>query len=793
MTTKATHISRFFSTEDVANGTISVAKLSNIYTSNVIEHVNLYFTTQRARDSFSAGTGVSIQAGNISIGQPVYTNNSVSFNNLTLTGELRGPSTLVLDPAAIGDDTGTVQIRGNLQVDGTTTTINSTTLTVDDLNIVLAQGAANAAAASGAGISIDGANATLTYASSTDTWNVNKNLLITPGTANGILYLNGSKVATSGSALTFNGTTLDVNAADVSVVNSYSQGILTVGVNNGVSSRLQLQGAESIRFTTYSSSWQERMRIASTGAIQMGTTTSTVGTLNVAKSAASGLQYVLALTAAQGTGYDRGAAIAFPVNESTSTTLAYIGTRVDLGASGDNAQAIVFGTNQTDSSPVERVRISSGGYLGIGTSSPAAKLDVYDSSAAVQFVRSSTSALRFVSTGGTNYIQSGTGTGNSNAPLVFTTVNAITEWARFDSSGNLGIGTNPGVKLDVNGTARATSLRTSFGAVYGSSFGVLTAQANTNYTGWYRIARSGLASASYGLRGGAKIYISGTGNYLAPTQDVIKLYKDWSSAKVIASVENYLGSYWSQFRVVSDTNYTYLEGYLNGLNIGGNSDFYVTVEAYGHHPEYWTAFSENLTAGLVSPVGIFVFDKLGYSDALFGNQLVGYQGVYSGSVRLGQIQTDIMRMWRSADIQGYKVDYGDGGGINYTWDNSIVRIDTSIGSHNWEIGKIYLPAGKYQLILQYRPSPTVHGWNVYGTNSNAHVIRLISDAGYGAYTTYLEVYAPQINKDLGYSITYTSSTYTAAAGTYRINMGTDPYGGGGYKYFVESAYLIRLT
>ena len=41
-------------------------------------------------------------------------------------------STIVLDPAGIGDDTGSVQIKGNLQVDGTTVTVNSTTMTVDD-------------------------------------------------------------------------------------------------------------------------------------------------------------------------------------------------------------------------------------------------------------------------------------------------------------------------------------------------------------------------------------------------------------------------------------------------------------------------------------------------------------------------------------------------------------------------------------------------------------------------------------------------------------------------------------
>ena len=51
----------------------------------------------------------------------------VSLGNATLSGYLRGPATFVIDPAARGDATGTLQVLGNLQVDGTTTTINSTT------------------------------------------------------------------------------------------------------------------------------------------------------------------------------------------------------------------------------------------------------------------------------------------------------------------------------------------------------------------------------------------------------------------------------------------------------------------------------------------------------------------------------------------------------------------------------------------------------------------------------------------------------------------------------------------
>jgi hypothetical protein len=101
------------------------------------------------------------------------------------TGGIKGPSVLYIDPATYDTDSdagtaaGTVRIRGDLIVDGDTTTINSTTLTVDDLNIVLASGAADAASADGAGITVDGANATITYDGTNDEWDFNKNINVT--------------------------------------------------------------------------------------------------------------------------------------------------------------------------------------------------------------------------------------------------------------------------------------------------------------------------------------------------------------------------------------------------------------------------------------------------------------------------------------------------------------------------------------------------------------------------------------------------------------------------------------
>ena len=111
-------------------------------------------------------------------------------SNLTLSGYLRGPASFTIDPAAHGDDTGTVVIAGNLQVDGTTTTINSTTVTVDDKNMVLASGAADGSAADGAGITIDGANATMTYDNATDSFDFNKNITV-----------NGAGFASTGKAI----------------------------------------------------------------------------------------------------------------------------------------------------------------------------------------------------------------------------------------------------------------------------------------------------------------------------------------------------------------------------------------------------------------------------------------------------------------------------------------------------------------------------------------------------------------------------------------------------------------
>lgn len=155
------------------NVTGTVSSIANHNTDDLTEgSTNLYYTNARADARIAAASITDLSDAD----QTVRTTDNVTFGNITTTGYIAGPAVLTIDPAGVGDNTGKVVIAGDLQIDGTTTTINSTTVSVDDLNLTLASGAANASAANGAGITIDGASATFTYVSASDRWTMNKDL-----------------------------------------------------------------------------------------------------------------------------------------------------------------------------------------------------------------------------------------------------------------------------------------------------------------------------------------------------------------------------------------------------------------------------------------------------------------------------------------------------------------------------------------------------------------------------------------------------------------------------------------
>jgi hypothetical protein len=149
---------------------------------------------------------------------------------------ISGPATITIDPSGVGDNTGTVIIAGDLQVDGTQTIVNSTVVTVDDINLVLASGAANSAAANGGGIILDSpTQITWKYNDTLGSWDSSENINLS--TSSDAYYIGGTKVLDSTSlgagvtvsSLTSVGTLNGLNVSGI-VTASEFKGSLTGNV-----------------------------------------------------------------------------------------------------------------------------------------------------------------------------------------------------------------------------------------------------------------------------------------------------------------------------------------------------------------------------------------------------------------------------------------------------------------------------------------------------------------------------------------------------------------------------------
>lgn len=109
---------------------------------------------------------------------------------------------------------GNATVTGNLTVQGTTTTVNSTTVDVADKNITVASGAGSSGAADGAGLTAGGANATFTYTSSDDRWNMNKALNVSTVHGNLTGNVTGNVTGSAGSCTGASATTNSISNHD---------------------------------------------------------------------------------------------------------------------------------------------------------------------------------------------------------------------------------------------------------------------------------------------------------------------------------------------------------------------------------------------------------------------------------------------------------------------------------------------------------------------------------------------------------------------------------------------------
>jgi len=107
--------------------------------------------------------------------QFINTSGTISLsNNIAISGELEGGS---LDINGNADISGNLVLGGNLTVSGTETILNSTTLSIDDKNIVLGSvDTPTDTTADGGGITLKGAtDKTINWVNSTDSWTSSEN------------------------------------------------------------------------------------------------------------------------------------------------------------------------------------------------------------------------------------------------------------------------------------------------------------------------------------------------------------------------------------------------------------------------------------------------------------------------------------------------------------------------------------------------------------------------------------------------------------------------------------------
>lgn len=316
-------------------------------------------------------------------------------------------------------------------------------------------------AITGTGNVVMSASPTLTGTIGAAAATLSGNLTLSGGTANGVTYLNGSKVVTSGSALTFDGTGLGIGTGTIPAGRKLVIDSGNIRLSNDYQiewggSTVGLYGNGSTNSLSFFANTSEQMRLTSTG-LGIGTS-SPAYKLDVNGQARLGGS--TGLVFGVGTAFAGGQAEIY----STSTT------PMGLGTTG--AAVLRLYTNST-----LQATLDTSGNLGLGVTPsawstagniqlPSLTLAGQDYSIGSNYYQSGGS--RYISTarscrlsfydGQFAFLQAPSGTAG--------TVMSATQAMTLDASGNLGVGTtSPATRLEVNGVSEGEYFRAGGGTI----------------------------------------------------------------------------------------------------------------------------------------------------------------------------------------------------------------------------------------------------------------------------------------------------------------------------------------
>lgn len=288
---------------------------------------------------------------------------------ISSSGAITPQSLTVTADAGIG---GNLTVTGNLIVNGSTTTINTATLSVEDLNITVASGAGNSSAANGAGLTIAGASAIFAWNHTQGAMTLNKELRLDNN--KGLFFHN----STGNSTLGFKADT-----SDNITFRQNGQWDRLVIKNDGVDIAGNIYTANSISSGTTSTlkGYFYESTVDQNGT---GKPSSVLGL--AAKIDARSEGPSIDFNAIWG-----GGGVYQQDNWNEGWTVGRIAGVYDLAGLDTGALAFYTQTSgssggASSSSLTEKMRIKSSGSVGIGTSSPSAILEVVQPSSGAAII-----------------------------------------------------------------------------------------------------------------------------------------------------------------------------------------------------------------------------------------------------------------------------------------------------------------------------------------------------------------------------------------------------------------------